>query len=98
MTNLQKITIVLAPLLLTGCARRAPAERFTHSDAQNPFIMFDQKTAQSCWSGPAQAPASTQASGEFGEGELTPEESAELQGTDARPTNPAHLPFCKDLK
>jgi len=95
--NLRKITIVLAPLLLAGCARRGPVERFTHSDPQNPYIMFDQKTAQSCWAGPAEAPASP-ASGEFGEGELTPEESAELRGADPRPTNPPHLPFCADLK
>jgi hypothetical protein len=96
--SLRQLTIVLAPLLLAGCARRAPAERFTHTDPQNPYIMFDQKTAQSCWAGPSQARASSPATGEFGEGELTPEESADLQGTDARPTNPAHLPFCKDLK
>jgi hypothetical protein len=93
----KKTMILLAPLLLAGCTRRAPEERFTHTDSQNPYIMFDQKTAQSCWAGPPEAPASS-ASGEFGEGELTPEESAELQGSDSRPTNPPHLPFCKDLK
>jgi hypothetical protein len=66
-------------------------------DGQNPFVMFDQKTAQSCWAGPAQSNAP--ASGEFGEGELTPEEAAELQeGEDPRVANPPHLPFCKDLK
>jgi hypothetical protein len=95
--SLRKLTIALVPLLLAGCARRSPAERFTHTDPQNPYIMFDQKTAQSCWAGPAQASARP-ASGEFGEGELTPEESAELRGTDPRPTNPAQLPFCADLK
>jgi len=60
--------------------------------------MFDQQTAQSCWAGPADS--SAPASGEFAEGELTPEEAAELQEgeTDPRVANPAHLPFCKDLK
>lgn len=80
--------------LLAGCGSRP---RFTHVDAQNPYIMFDQKTSQSCWAGPAESTAP--AMGEFGEGELTPEESAELQGgQDPRMANPAHLPFCKDLK
>ena len=55
--SLRKLTIALAPFLLASCARRAPAERFTHTDPQNPYIMFDQKTAQSCWAGPAEAHA-----------------------------------------
>jgi hypothetical protein len=81
-------------LFSSGCR---PRERFTHVDSQNPYIMFDQQTAQSCWAGPAQS--TTPASGEFGEGELTPEEAAELQeGEDPRVANPPHLPFCKNLK
>lgn len=85
-------------LLVLSCAGCRPRERFTHVDAQNPYIMFDQQTAQSCWEGPADS--SAPASGEFAEGELTPEEAAELQEgeTDPRVANPAHLPFCKDLK
>jgi hypothetical protein len=81
-------------VISAGCR---PRDRFTHVDAQNPFVMFDNQTGQSCWSGPAEFTA--QAMGEFGEGELTPEESAELQSDrDLRTANPAHQPFCKDLK
>lgn len=87
--------ILLLALLGAGCR---PRERFTHVDAQNPYIMFDRQTAQSCWAGPANSTAP--ASGEFAEGELTPEEAAELQEgeTDPRRANPAHLPFCKHLQ
>jgi hypothetical protein len=88
-----KYSILFLTMISAGCR---PRERFRHVDAQNPFIMFDNKTAQSCWAGPAESTAP--AMGEFGEGELTPEESTELQGgRDPRTANPAHLPFCKDL-
>lgn len=90
---LRKYLCVIVVLVCVACG---PRQRFTHIDSQNPFIMFDQKTAQSCWAGPAKSTAP--ATGEFGEGELTPEESAELQGgQDPRTANPPHLPFCKDL-
>ena len=89
--------ISIALILALVCAGCRPRERFTHVDGENPFVMFDQKTAQSCWAGPAES--ATRASGEFGEGELTPEEAAELEeGEDPRVANPPHLPFCKDLK
>ncbi len=85
--------ILILALVSAGCR---PRERFTHVDPQNPYIMFDQKTAQSCWAGPTES--TSPATGEFAEGELTPEESAELQeGQDPRTANPPHLPFCKDL-
>jgi len=63
--------------------------------------MFDQMTARSCWAGPAQATTSSASSGEFAEGELTPDEAAELgvgPGGDPKNANPANLPFCEDLK
>lgn len=90
----QAFTVVILALFGAGCHTR---ERFTHVDAQNPYIMFDQQTAQSCWAGPADS--NTAASGEFDPGELTPEEAAELEeGENPRVANPEHLPFCKDLK
>jgi hypothetical protein len=103
--DLRKSALLFLLPLLVGCGSD---QRFTHVDNQNPYIMFDQKTAQSCWAGPAQNPAEKPSqkptdipSREFGEGELTPDEANELglesQGNPAT-ANPPHLPFCKDLK
>jgi hypothetical protein len=96
--------LFLLPLFV-GCSSN---QRFTHVDNQNTYIMFDQKTAQSCWAGPEQKLAEKSEeksanipSGEFGEGELTPDEANELglkAKGDPATANPAHLPFCKDLK
>lgn len=63
--------------------------------------MFDQVTAQSCWAGPGGKINSPSRTGEFEDGELTPEQSAELglnAQTNLTSQNPADLPFCKDLK
>ncbi len=90
--------ISVAAFFLAGCHSSG---RFIHVDSRNPYIMFDQRTAQSCWAGPAEKSTRGAASGEFGEGELTPEQSAELGiGPQVNSTvdNAAHLPFCKDLK
>ena len=93
--NLPESTLLIVPLLLAGCGSR---QRFTHVDNQNPYIMFDQKTAQSCWAGPADKPRDV-SGGEF-DG-LTPQEAIdfglESPGV-AKAANPPHLPFCKDLK
>ena len=61
--------------------------RFTQVSGSNPYVMFDQKTAQACWSGPASVPQDKFVAG--------------LQSRpDAfwSPTNSANIPFCKDLK
>jgi hypothetical protein len=95
--DLQRLVLLLLLPLPSGCGSH---QRFTHVDKQNPYIMFDQKTAQSCWAGPAEGPAERSAntlSGEFGDGELTPAEAGEL-GLNSSPANPPHLPFCNDLK
>lgn len=89
------------PLVLIAIAGCAPKQRFVPVGAQNPYIMFDQKTRQSCWSGPAED-ASAAASGEFGPNEMTPEMVKDLGlnngSQDPKTANAAHLPFCKDLK
>jgi hypothetical protein len=103
--DLRKSALLFLLPLLVGCSSN---QRFTHVDNQSTYIMFDQKTAQSCWAGPEQNPAEKPRqkpadipSREFGEGELTPDEANELglesQG-EAATANPPHLPFCKDLK
>ena len=63
--------------------------RFTTTQSTNPYIMFDKKTAQACWAGPA---SNFQSNDPF------------LKGLDNKPgtfwgaTNSANIPFCKDLK
>src|SRR5277367_1868713 len=77
---------------LGGCRSH---ERFSHVDSQNPFVMFDQKTAQSCWAGPASEPpsVSTGVSGEINEDEVTPDEAVafglKVPG-DPKTANPPH--------
>ena len=104
-TRKRKLPLLFLLPLLVGCSSN---QRFTHVGNQNTYIMFDQKTAQSCWAGPEQKPAEKSEeksanipSGEFGEGELTPDEASELglkSKGDPATANPPHLPFCKDLK
>jgi hypothetical protein len=74
------VSIVLAVEL-----HRRP--RFSDTKSSNPYIMFDNKTAQACWSGPADLnvqPAQSPPAGFIPD--LTPN------------ANKAGLPFCKDLR
>jgi hypothetical protein len=93
--DLKRFVLLLLPLLLAGCGSH---QRFTHTGKQNPYIMFDQRTAQDCWAGPANKPPDI-ASGELGD--ITHQEAVdfglEAPGAAAK-ANPAQLPFCKDLK
>lgn len=60
--------------------------RFTHVGGPNDlYIMFDQRTAQACWSGGPKAPEP-----------LSSPPPGFIE--DQIPTNRANLPFCKDLK
>jgi hypothetical protein len=82
------ITVLLGFLIwsLPGILRTSErASRFQHV-GEDAFTMFDQKTAQACWSGPA---VQDDFSKKFG---LQP---VPLDGT---PANPPRVPFCKDLK
>jgi hypothetical protein len=64
--------------------------------------MFDNKTAQACWSGPASNSSSKDPYAPYG-GSVTPDNSGNdpflkglaIQGSQ---TNSANIPFCKDLK
>jgi hypothetical protein len=67
--------------------------RFTQVSGSNPYIMFDQKTAQACWIGPASAPGDPYK--QYG-GSVTPNDLA--KGFVLDETNSANLPFCKNLK
>ena len=58
--------------------------RFTHASTSNPYIMFDSKTTQSCWAGPANDKEDKFLLG--------------LGGKSDPSWNPAKIPFCKDLK
>jgi hypothetical protein len=87
------ITVLLGFLIwsMPRYLRRAPEEqsRFEHI-GENPYTMFDQKTAQACWSGPVSDPFA-----EYGGNSL---ETPEKSGSGGDSTSPRHLPLCKDLK
>jgi hypothetical protein len=65
--------------------------RFTTTQSTNPYIMFDKKTAQACWSGP---PAKIDLSA----GVVSKDPYKLYDGFWDPATNSANLPFCKDLK
>ena len=93
--RVRRFALSIVLLAIAGCT---PKQRFIPVGAQSPYIMFDQKTRQSCWSGPEED-ASAAASGEFGPNEMTPEMVKDLGlNQDPKTANAAHLPFCKDLK
>ncbi len=70
--------------------------RFVATDT-SPYVMFDRKTAQACWTGPPLENAPTDP---FVEGlEKKPHDSwDEAAHQIAATANSAHLPFCKNLK
>src|SRR5579872_6298748 len=68
--------------------------RFAQTNGKNPYIMFDNKTAQTCWSGAPQFPWSSYPA----VGQTAPKDGWEKLTAAAEATNnPPHLPFCKDL-
>jgi len=83
------IVSVLCVLLAIICALLAflllSRPRFTLVSTTSPYIMFDDKTAQACWSGPPKPP---------------PDNPPNTLPSGFRfdVVNQANLPFCKDLK
>lgn len=73
--------------------------RFIASKSSNPYIMFDTKTAQACWSGPANNSTTKSSTSDDTDpvaafrASPTPNAFDELLATNA-----ANIPFCKNLK
>jgi|SRR6185312_4636346 len=71
--------------------------RFIETRGDNPYIMFDNKTAQTCWAGTSDDPLAA-----YGGKEITPQPNSDAWSKAAAAlqarSNPPHLPFCKDLK
>jgi hypothetical protein len=98
---------VLCTALVALCAILAfllyGKPRFITSNSSNPYIMFDTKTAQACWSGPSNN--GTVASNERGKDPFlaaigAPDSSdpfAAFKALNAT-ANSAGIPFCKSLK
>jgi len=70
--------------------------RFTETKGDNPYIMFDSKTAQTCWAGKSDDAWDKLAA--QAEAPSTPAPATLPRDFFNHPTNPLHLPFCKDLK
>jgi hypothetical protein len=73
---------LLAALLGFFVFQLSHRPRFTPTKSTNPYIMFDTKTAQSCWSGPANGTSDT----------------SNPSNLFAQFDDPEKLPFCKDLR
>ena len=86
---------VAAAIVLAVFVWKQP--RFVQLKGDNPYIMFDNKTAQACWSGPSEYAGK-------GYPDIFDQAEAEAKGktveqlTQAqKSSNSAHLPFCKNL-
>jgi hypothetical protein len=66
-------------------------QRFVSMSKDNSYIMFDNRTAQACWSGPPIKPTQEEGTSIFEKYGLKPD----VVGS---PKGPNDLPFCKDLK
>lgn len=104
MKNLHTVLIVLCAALATTSIWLALVlhrqDRFVSTNGASPFIMFDRKTAQACWSG-----AETDPFAAYG-GHADPlttglkgwQQAAQDNGVAVSTANPPKIPFCKDLK
>jgi hypothetical protein len=82
------LSAILAIVSVTLAIILFRQQRFTLVNGNNPYIMFDNRTAQACWSGAPITPTPE---------EHTSESFGRIVGS-ARVKNPNDLPFCKDLK
>lgn len=97
------VSVLLAALCVALAALLYQRPRFSATNGNNPYIMFDSKTDQACWAGPLEpakqnstsdellglAPAATSPLDAYPPSEEPPRGSTH---------NPARLPFCKNLK
>jgi len=102
--SLSVACLLLATLSCYLAFRLFSQSRFIATQSTNPYIMFDKKTAQACWSGPASNPVDKALT------EMPPKDPYKQYGGSVAPdtlpkdfvldsrTNSVNLPFCKDLK
>ena|SRR5579863_1192799 len=89
------LSAILAVISIVLAVELSRQPRFTL--VKEPFVMFDHKTAQACWSGPSEPTIGEALNQMF----KNPQEEAfwkNAKSLPTVPTNPARLPFCKDLK
>jgi len=85
--------LLLATLSCYLAFRLFSQSRFIATQSTNPYIMFDKKTAQACWSGPARNLIDKALE------ERPTEDPYKLySGMVQQDVNSAGIPFCKDLK
>jgi hypothetical protein len=91
------VTCLLLAILSSYLAFRLYSQsRFTTTQSTNPYIMFDKKTAQACWSGPSSPGPAQPASS--GRGSLPDGFVIAGGSADVPEMSAAGIPFCKDLK
>lgn len=102
------LCVILIVVVVALASTLSERSRFVQTKGGNPYIMFDNKTAQSCWAGPGakRVFSATPSSGDlpagffFRDGPQAEEDCSNSQDTveQALCHNPEHLPFCKNLK
>jgi hypothetical protein len=86
--GLATLSVILAIISVTLAIMLYHQRRFVPAKGNSPYIMFDTRTAQACWSGPPLKPTS--------DDDLVKKFGAKPVAS--IPESPNDLPFCKDLK
>jgi hypothetical protein len=104
--GLAVLSAILAIISITLGIMLYRQQRFVPANGNSPYIMFDTRTAQACWSGPPITSADANTPSVFEKFGITPNTipctndpfkkyGGKMLGC---PQNPSNLPFCKDLK
>ena len=102
---LAALSAVLMVISITLSVILYRQRRFVPVNGNDPYIMFDTRTAQACWSGPPDVPTDVDATDPSEKYRRPPSPQAcaddpfkEFGGRMLGcPKNPHNLPFCKDL-
>ncbi len=85
------LTVISITLAITLYRR----QRFIPVNGNNPYIMFDNRTAQACWSGPPVKPTTEEHTSAFEQLGIKPNVDRSFKGPNMGSND---LPYCKDLR
>ena len=104
--GLAVLSTILAITSITLVVMLYRQRRFIPANGNDPYIMFDTRTAQACWSGPPIAQTESDTTDKWEKYRVPPSSEACADDPFKKyggkmlgcPQNPHNLPFCKDLK